>query len=73
MVKTIFDAQDRRAARRAHGPAPKVTELIEGFVVAMNLETTEQGADAHHLPATPTLSEMMKESVLNAYGQALNI
>ena len=47
-------------------------ELIEGFVVAMNLETTEEEL-MHTIFPHPTLSEMMKESVLDAYGQALNI
>jgi dihydrolipoamide dehydrogenase len=45
--------------------------LIQGFVVAMNLETTEEEL-MHTIFPHPTLSEMMKESVLDAYGRALN-
>ena len=50
----------------------EVTELIQGFVVAMNTETTEEEL-IHTIFPHPTLSEMMKESVLDAYGRALNI
>ncbi len=50
----------------------EVTELIQGFVVAMNLETTEEEL-IHTIFPHPTLSETMKESVLDAYGRALNI
>jgi hypothetical protein len=49
----------------------EVTELIQGFVVAMNLETTEEDL-MHTVFPHPTLSEMMHESVLDAYGQVLN-
>jgi dihydrolipoamide dehydrogenase len=49
----------------------EVTELIQGFVVAMNLETTEEEL-MHTIFPHPTLSEMMKESVLDAYGKVLN-
>jgi dihydrolipoamide dehydrogenase len=48
-----------------------VTELIQGFVVAMNLETTEEEL-MHTIFPHPTLSEMMKESVLDAYSKVLN-
>ena len=48
----------------------EVTELIQGFVVAMNLETTEEEL-MHTIFPHPTLSEMMKESVLDAYGRVL--
>ncbi len=48
-----------------------MTELIQGFVVAMNLETTEEDL-MHVVFPHPTLSEMMKESVLDAYGRVLN-
>jgi dihydrolipoamide dehydrogenase len=50
----------------------EVTELIQGYVVAMNLETTEEELMRTVFPH-PTLSEAMHEAVLNAYGRALNI
>jgi len=71
MVKTVFDAGTGELLG-AHMVGPEVTELIEGFVVAMNLETTEQEL-IHTVFPHPTLSEAMKESVLDAYGMALNI
>jgi len=71
LVKTIFDAKTGELLG-AHMVGAEVTELIEGFVVAMNLETTEQEL-MHTIFPHPTLSEMMKESVLDAYGRALNI
>jgi dihydrolipoamide dehydrogenase len=71
MVKTIFDAKTGELLG-AHMVGAEVTELIEGFVVAMNLETTEEEL-IHTIFPHPTLSEAMKESVLDAYGRALNI
>ncbi|HEY8595696.1 MAG TPA: dihydrolipoyl dehydrogenase [Devosiaceae bacterium] len=71
LVKTIFDAKTGELLG-AHMIGAEVTELIEGFVVAMNLETTEEEL-MHTVFPHPTLSEMMKESVLDAYGRALNI
>ena len=71
LVKTIFDAKTGELLG-AHMVGAEVTELIEGFVVAMNLETTEQEL-MHTIFPHPTLSEMMKESVLDAYGRALNV
>ncbi|MEO8757477.1 MAG: dihydrolipoyl dehydrogenase [Devosia sp.] len=71
LVKTIFDAKTGELLG-AHMVGAEVTELIAGFVVAMNLETTEEEL-MHTIFPHPTLSEMMKESVLNAYGQAINI
>ncbi len=71
MVKTIFDKKTGELLG-AHMVGPEVTELIQGFVVAMNLETTEEEL-IHTIFPHPTLSEAMKESVLDAYGQALNI
>jgi dihydrolipoamide dehydrogenase len=71
MVKTIFDAKTGELLG-AHMVGAEVTELIEGFVVAMNLETTEEEL-MHTIFPHPTLSEMMKESVLDAYGRALNV
>jgi dihydrolipoamide dehydrogenase len=50
----------------------EVTELIHGFVVAMQLETTEQDLMNTIFPH-PTLSEAMHESVLSAYGRAIHI
>ncbi|PWW03903.1 dihydrolipoamide dehydrogenase [Hoeflea marina] len=70
MVKTIFDKKTGELIG-AHMVGAEVTELIQGFVVAMNLETTEAEL-MHTIFPHPTLSEMMKESVLDAYGQALN-
>ena len=71
LVKTIFDA-DSGELLGAHMVGAEVTELIQGFVVAMNLETTEaelmQTVFAH-----PTLSETMHESVLAAYDRAIHI
>src|SRR6185437_12322685 len=71
LVKTIFDAKSGELLG-AHMVGAEVTELIQGFVVAMNLETTEQEL-MHTIFPHPTLSETMKESVLDAYGRALNI
>lgn len=71
LVKTIFDAKTGELLG-AHMVGPEVTELIQGFVVAMNLETTEEEL-MHTIFPHPTLSEAMKESVLDAYGRALNI
>ncbi len=70
-VKTVFDAGTGKLLG-AHLVGAEVTELIHGFVVAMNLETTEQEL-MHTIFPHPTLSEVMKESVLDAYGEAINI
>ncbi|RCL02489.1 MAG: dihydrolipoamide dehydrogenase [Candidatus Tokpelaia sp. JSC188] len=69
-VKIIFDKKNGQLLG-AHMVGAEVTELIQGFVIAMNLETTEEEL-MHTVFPHPTLSEMMKESVLNAYGIALN-
>ena len=69
-IKTIFDKKTGELLG-AHMVGAEVTELIQGFVVAMNLETTEEEL-MHTVFPHPTLSEMMKESVLDAYGRALN-
>jgi len=71
LVKTVFDAKTGELLG-AHLIGAEVTELIQGFVVAMNLETTEEDL-IHTIFPHPTLSETMKESVLDAYGRALNI
>ena len=69
-VKTVFDAKTGELLG-AHMVGAEVTELIQGYVVARQLETTEtelmQTVFAH-----PTLSEMMHESVLGAYGRAIH-
>jgi dihydrolipoamide dehydrogenase len=70
LIKTIFDKKTGELLG-AHMVGAEVTELIQGFVVAMNLETTEEEL-MHTVFPHPTLSEMMKESVLDAYGRALN-
>ncbi|MGL4241405.1 MAG: FAD-dependent oxidoreductase, partial [Beijerinckiaceae bacterium] len=70
LIKTIFDAKTGKLLG-AHMVGAEVTELIQGYVVAMNLETTEEDL-MHVVFPHPTLSEMMKESVLDAYGRALN-
>lgn len=70
LVKTIFDSKTGELIG-AHMVGAEVTELIQGFVVAMNLETTEEEL-MHTIFPHPTLSEMMKESVLDAYGRVLN-
>lgn len=70
LVKTIFDKKTGQLLG-AHMVGAEVTELIQGFVIAMNLETTEEEL-IHTVFPHPTLSEMMKESVLDAYDQVLN-
>jgi dihydrolipoamide dehydrogenase len=71
LVKVIFDKTTGQLLG-AHMVGAEVTELIQGYVVAMNLETTEEEL-MHTVFPHPTLSEMMKEAVLDAYGRALNI
>jgi dihydrolipoamide dehydrogenase len=70
LVKTIFDKKTGELLG-AHMVGAEVTELIQGFVVAMNLETTEEEL-MHTIFPHPTISETLKESVLDAYGRALN-
>jgi dihydrolipoyl dehydrogenase len=71
LVKTIFDAESGELLG-AHMIGAEVTELIQGFAVAKGLETTEAELISAIFPH-PTLSEMMYESVLDAYGRALHI
>jgi dihydrolipoamide dehydrogenase len=71
LVKTVFDKKTGQLLG-AHMVGAEVTELIQGFVIAMNLETTEEEL-IHAIFPHPTLSEMMHESVLNAYGRAIHI
>jgi dihydrolipoamide dehydrogenase len=71
LVKVIFDKASGQLLG-AHMIGAEVTELIQGYVVAMNLETTEEEL-MHTVFPHPTLSEMMGEAVLDAYGRVLNI
>ena len=71
LVKVIFDKATGQLLG-AHMVGAEVTELIQGYVVAMNLETTEEEL-MHTVFPHPTLSEMMKEAVLDAYGRVLNM
>ncbi|MGY3452331.1 dihydrolipoyl dehydrogenase [Bradyrhizobium sp. USDA 4353] len=71
LVKVIFDKKTGQLIG-AHMVGAEVTELIQGYVVAMNLETTEEEL-MHTIFPHPTLSEMMKEAVLDAYGRVLNM
>ena len=70
LVKTIFDAKTGKLLG-AHMVGAEVTELIQGFVVAMNLETTEEDLINAVFPH-PTLSETMHEAVLDAYGRVIH-
>ena len=70
MVKTVFDAKTGQLLG-AHMVGTEVTELIQGFVIAMNLETTEEDLIDAVFPH-PTLSEMMHESVMDAYGRVVH-
>ncbi len=70
-IKTIFDAKTGELLG-AHMIGAEVTELIQGYVIGRALETTEEDLINTVFPH-PTLSEMMHESVLDAYGRALHI
>ena len=70
LIKTIFDAKTG-ALLGAHMIGPEVTELIQGYVVARSLETTEAEL-MHTIFPHPTLSEAMHESVLDAYDRAIH-
>jgi dihydrolipoamide dehydrogenase len=69
-VKTVFDAETGELLG-AHMVGAEVTELIQGYAVARQLETTEEDL-MHTIFPHPTLSEMMHESVLDAYGRAVH-
>ena len=71
LIKTIFDAKTG-ILLGAHMVGAEVTELIQGFVIAMGLETTEEEL-MHTVFPHPTLSEMMHESVLDAYGRVIHM
>ncbi|RZI46760.1 dihydrolipoyl dehydrogenase [Candidatus Finniella inopinata] len=70
LVKTIFDANTGEFLG-AHMIGAEVTELIQGFALAKSLETTEAEM-MHTIFPHPTLSEMMHESVLDAYGRVIH-
>jgi dihydrolipoamide dehydrogenase len=69
-IKTVFDAGTGQLLG-AHMVGAEVTELIQGYAIARQLETTEEEL-MHTVFPHPTLSEMMHESVLDAYGRALH-
>ena len=71
LAKTIFDAKTGQLLG-AHLVGAEVTELIHGFVVGMNLETTEAELIDSVFPH-PTISETMHESVLDAYGMVIHV
>ncbi|MEJ2021256.1 MAG: dihydrolipoyl dehydrogenase [Maritimibacter sp.] len=71
LVKTIFDAKTGELLG-AHMVGAEVTELIQGYVVGRQLETTEEDLMQTVFPH-PTLSEMMHESVLDAYGRVIHM
>ena len=71
MIKTVFDAKTGELLG-AHMVGAEVTELIQGYVIGRSLETTEEDL-MHTVFPHPTLSEMMHEAVLDAYGRALHI
>ena len=71
LIKTVFDAKTGELLG-AHMVGAEVTELIQGYVVGRTLETTE-GELMETVFPHPTLSEMMHEAVLDAYGRALHI
>lgn len=71
MVKTIFDEKTGELLG-AHMIGAEVTELIQGYVIGQKLETTEEDLMETIFPH-PTLSEMMHESVLDAYGRVIHM
>jgi len=71
LIKTVFDKTTGQLLG-AHMVGAEVTELIQGYVIAMNLETTEEEL-IHSVFPHPTLSEMMHESVMDAYGRVIHM
>ena len=71
LVKTVFDAKTGELLG-AHMIGAEVTEMIQGYIVGRTLETTEEDLMNTVFPH-PTMSEMMHEAVLDAYGRALHI
>jgi dihydrolipoamide dehydrogenase len=69
-IKTVFD-ESTGELLGAHMVGAEVTELIQGYAIARQLETTEEDL-MHTVFPHPTLSEMMHESVLDAYGRAIH-
>jgi dihydrolipoamide dehydrogenase len=70
LIKTIFDEKTGELLC-AHMVGAEVTELIHGYTIAKTMETTEEDL-MHTIFPHPTLSEMMHESVLDAYGRAIH-
>lgn len=70
LIKTVFDAKTGELLG-AHMVGAEVTEMIQGYVIAKTNELTEAEL-MHTIFAHPTMSEMMHESVLSAYGRALH-
>ncbi|HEX7389783.1 MAG TPA: FAD-dependent oxidoreductase, partial [Acidiphilium sp.] len=70
MIKTVFDAETGELLG-AHMAGAEVTEMIQGYVIARQLETTEAEL-MHTVFPHPTVSEAMHESVLDAYGRAIH-
>ncbi|MCZ6589879.1 MAG: dihydrolipoyl dehydrogenase [Alphaproteobacteria bacterium] len=70
LVKTVFDAETGELLG-AHMIGTEVTELIQGYGIAKTLETTEEEL-MHAVFPHPTLSEMMHESVLDAYDRVIH-
>ena len=70
LVKTVFDAKTGELLG-AHMVGAEVTEMIQGYTIAKTLETTEAEL-IHTVFPHPTLSEMMHESVLSAFGRAIH-
>ncbi|MGP1395755.1 MAG: dihydrolipoyl dehydrogenase [Inquilinaceae bacterium] len=71
MIKTVFDEKTGELLG-AHMVGAEVTELIQGYVIAKTLETTEAEL-MHTIFPHPTISEAMHESVLDAYGKVIHI
>ncbi|NKX46401.1 dihydrolipoyl dehydrogenase [Roseicyclus persicicus] len=71
LVKTVFDARTGELLG-AHMIGAEVTEMIQGYTLGKQLETTEEDL-MHTVFPHPTLSEMMHESVLDAYGRVIHI
>ena len=71
MIKTVFDAKTGELLG-AHMIGAEVTELIQGYVIGQKLETTEEDLMETVFPH-PTLSEMMHESVLDAYDRVIHM
>ena len=70
LVKTVYDAETGELLG-AHMIGAEVTELIQGFVIARQMEATELDL-MHTIFPHPTLSEMMHEATLDAYGRAIH-